>query len=76
MTIKYIKEFSFVSLYAYVKINDIFFSILPTDFAYFWMESYHFGKCVKLFCPVYVRINRIFRYNIFCQQIPAHNDTK
>ena len=39
----------------------IVFSILPTDLAYFWLKESASAKCSKLFCPVYVRINRIFR---------------
>lgn len=36
-----------------------FFSVLPTDFMYFWWEP---SKChIKVPCPVIVRLNRLFR---------------
>ena len=36
-------------------------SILPTDLAYFYFRQPFDQKCLKPFCPVIVRLNRIFR---------------
>jgi len=43
----------------YFPLNVI--SILPTDLAYFYFRQPFDQKCLKPFCPVIVRLNRIFR---------------
>ena len=41
-------------------------SILPTDLAYFYFRQPFDQKCLKPFCPVIVRLNRIFRWDKIC----------
>lgn len=46
-------------------------SILPTDVAYFWMQAG--SDCSSLLCPVWVRINRVFRSVEWCSSFPFYH---